>query len=193
MHYISGNSSAYFSLTGTIEEQRYGIWGDHRGGCLHEEISKHFPELIPYIRWHLTGWDGPMHYAANAAYWWMLYLQASGKIPLYESSSALNTSVYRPEEGHTSEKLLEYFKHTTVFGALPDDILPAFPVPYRTQRVGSEVKEVPMCEPRKLIDKKIADWCFERKDRLMELFKSDMVKLLGEEVTADYVNEDRNE
>lgn len=39
------------------------------GGCMHEEISKHFPELRQYLKWHLCSSDGPMHYAANAHYW----------------------------------------------------------------------------------------------------------------------------
>lgn len=39
------------------------------GGYLHEEIAKVFPELIPYIKWHLVSSDGPMHYTANTTYW----------------------------------------------------------------------------------------------------------------------------
>lgn len=38
------------------------------GGCLHEEIAKHFPGLAPLIKWHLCSSDGPMHYLANAVY-----------------------------------------------------------------------------------------------------------------------------
>jgi hypothetical protein len=38
------------------------------GGCIHEDIAKHFPELMPYIKWHLTSTDGPMHYLANTLY-----------------------------------------------------------------------------------------------------------------------------
>ena len=37
-------------------------------GCLHDEISKRFPELAPFIKWHLVSTDGPMHYIANAMY-----------------------------------------------------------------------------------------------------------------------------
>lgn len=38
------------------------------GGCLHDEISKHFPQLAHLIKWHLTSSDGPMHYLANTLY-----------------------------------------------------------------------------------------------------------------------------
>jgi hypothetical protein len=38
-------------------------------GCIHDDIAKHFPELAPYIKWHLTSSDGPMHYIANTLYW----------------------------------------------------------------------------------------------------------------------------
>ena len=37
-------------------------------GCIHEDIAKHFPELAPLIKWHLTSSDGPMHYIANTVY-----------------------------------------------------------------------------------------------------------------------------
>jgi hypothetical protein len=37
-------------------------------GCIHDEIAEHFPELAPFIKWHLTSTDAPMHYVANAVY-----------------------------------------------------------------------------------------------------------------------------
>ena len=37
-------------------------------GCLHEDVSKHFPELAPLVKWHLCSTDGPMHYIANTIY-----------------------------------------------------------------------------------------------------------------------------
>lgn len=41
---------------------------DGSGGCMHEAIIKEFPELAPYIKWHLCSSDGPMHYIANTLY-----------------------------------------------------------------------------------------------------------------------------
>lgn len=37
-------------------------------GMLREEIARVFPELAPFLKWHLTGSDGPMHYVANTVY-----------------------------------------------------------------------------------------------------------------------------
>lgn len=38
------------------------------GGCMHDDIAKVFPELAPFIRWHLFDARGPMHYVANTVY-----------------------------------------------------------------------------------------------------------------------------
>lgn len=38
------------------------------GGCIHERIVKHFPELEPLIKWHLTTTDGPTGYVNDAIY-----------------------------------------------------------------------------------------------------------------------------
>lgn len=65
-----GNGHNTFSITATIEEKlRNGRWIEREGGCLHEDIAKHFPDLAPLIRWHLVSSDGPMHYIANTLYW----------------------------------------------------------------------------------------------------------------------------
>jgi hypothetical protein len=37
-------------------------------GCLHEDIAKWFPELVPLIKWHLVSTDYPLHYVANTVY-----------------------------------------------------------------------------------------------------------------------------
>lgn len=66
-------------------------------GCLHDEISQKFPELTPFIRWHLTSTDGPMHYLANA---------------IYHAGFVL---------GMESSRNLEYLKSTIVYGALESD------------------------------------------------------------------------
>lgn len=50
----------------------FGITGsttDGQGGCIHDLIAEHFPELAPFIKWHLCSTDGPMHYVANTVYW----------------------------------------------------------------------------------------------------------------------------
>jgi hypothetical protein len=62
------NGHNSFSITGTIDEFERGRWRDYMGGCIHEEIEKHFPELAKYIKWHLCNSDGPMYYFENTLY-----------------------------------------------------------------------------------------------------------------------------
>ena len=66
-------------------------------GCLHDEIAEKFPELAPFIRWHLTSTDGPMHYLANA---------------MYHAGFCL---------GMESSRNIEHLKSTIVFGAVAGD------------------------------------------------------------------------
>jgi hypothetical protein len=68
-----GTQLPSFSVTGDIYSLRRGrkVW--EAGGCLHGEINEHISELVPYIKWHLyTIGEGPLHYIANAMYWWEL-------------------------------------------------------------------------------------------------------------------------
>ena len=37
-------------------------------GCQHDLVTKHFRELAPLIKWHLTSTDGPLHYVADTVY-----------------------------------------------------------------------------------------------------------------------------
>jgi hypothetical protein len=59
-----GNGHNSFGLTAEI----LCNGRDYMGGCCHDEIAKHFPELVPFIKWHLTSSEGPMHYVANTTY-----------------------------------------------------------------------------------------------------------------------------
>lgn len=58
----------YFSLTADVYEHREGRWQWVSGGCMHDDIAKHFPELGRYVKWHLCDRRGPMHYLANTIY-----------------------------------------------------------------------------------------------------------------------------
>lgn len=60
-----GNGHNTFAITATIYDAR---GKDIAGGCCHEEIAKAFPELAPFIKWHLVSSDGPTHYLANTVY-----------------------------------------------------------------------------------------------------------------------------
>lgn len=73
-HFARRNNQApYLSITGEIERRAGSRWVEDAGGALHEAIARHFPELARYIKWHLVGTAGPMHYIDNAKYWWELY------------------------------------------------------------------------------------------------------------------------
>ena len=65
-----GNGHNSFSVTAHVvtpaSKRRNDI---EAGGCMHEEIAQVFPELAPFIKWHLCESDGPMHYVANSLYW----------------------------------------------------------------------------------------------------------------------------
>jgi hypothetical protein len=66
-----GNASPYFSIGGDIfriAKNGRKVW--EAGGCIHDQIIKHFPQLQPLVDVHLSNEDGvPMHAYANAGYW----------------------------------------------------------------------------------------------------------------------------
>lgn len=64
-----GNGHNTFSVTADVVTPASKRRGDtEAGGCMHEEIAKSFPELAPFIKWHLTSTDEPLHYVANTVY-----------------------------------------------------------------------------------------------------------------------------
>lgn len=64
-----GNGHNTFSITGAqYYKDKRGVWKEYSFGCLHDIIAKHFPELAPYIKWHLTSSDGPLYYISNTTY-----------------------------------------------------------------------------------------------------------------------------
>lgn len=63
------NGHNTFSITAEIDEKGdSGRWRESSGGCCHDAVAKHFPQLAPLIKWHLTSSDGPMHYLENTIY-----------------------------------------------------------------------------------------------------------------------------
>ncbi len=62
------NGRNTFSITGEIDRLEGKRWREDSGGCIHGEIAKHFPELAPFVKWHLCSSDGPLHYVANTVY-----------------------------------------------------------------------------------------------------------------------------
>ena len=64
-----GNGHNTFAITGDIDRiANNGRIVEESGGCIHDDIAKHFPDLAPLIKWHLVSTDGPMHYVGNTVY-----------------------------------------------------------------------------------------------------------------------------
>lgn len=64
-----GNGHNSFSITGDVYKAgRRGDAAYFMGGCIHETIEEHCPELQHLIKWHLCSSDEPMHYVANSMY-----------------------------------------------------------------------------------------------------------------------------
>ena len=63
------NGHKTFAITGTISRRwRGGIWTIDSCGQIQDDIAKHFPDLVPFFKWHLCSTDGPLHYLANTLY-----------------------------------------------------------------------------------------------------------------------------
>jgi len=63
------NQAPYLSITCDLLEQRGSRFVDVGGGAAHEALAEAFPELAPFIKWHLVSAEEPLHYIANTMYW----------------------------------------------------------------------------------------------------------------------------
>jgi hypothetical protein len=100
------HQSPSFSATATVEVFYRGHWKEYSGGMQHGEIARHFPDLEPYLKWHLVSLGEPMHYIANAQYWW---------------EKMNGTSRWPDEPGGPDPK--NAFLHTIIFGGIPGETL----------------------------------------------------------------------
>ena len=61
-----------WSITGNIyRRKKNGGFEDWKGGCVHEDILKHFPEFKKFVDLHLSDWHGAPIYAAENGYYIM--------------------------------------------------------------------------------------------------------------------------
>jgi hypothetical protein len=64
LNWLKGNAKPYFSITASGKDH-----GSEFGGCCHDEILKHWPDLQPLVDLHLSDIDGiPMHALENGFY-----------------------------------------------------------------------------------------------------------------------------
>ena len=67
--YHSLGQAPYFSITAEVSTPASRRRRDLEAcGCMHEDIAHAFPELAPFIKFHLMTRDAPMHYIANTIY-----------------------------------------------------------------------------------------------------------------------------
>lgn len=111
-----GDQEPYFSITGDIHWQAANNrWVFVAGGCIHDEIIEHFPELEPLVAMHLATANGvPMHAYDNAAYWagatkwqerdvWMLADHLRIAVPVAEAMCDW-VDRYYPADEHKPKK-----------------------------------------------------------------------------------------
>lgn len=74
------NKHNTFSITGKMGRIYSGYSQEHfthngkkylyeTGGCIHDEIREHFPELRHLIKYHLASSNAPMYFFENSQYW----------------------------------------------------------------------------------------------------------------------------
>ena len=98
------NQQPHFSATCEIEEKRHN-WHESGGGADHDAIAEHFPELEPYLKWHLVSLGEPIHYIENGRYWW---------------EAAMGET--KPHTDRVDPR--DAFKSTIVFGGIPGETMP---------------------------------------------------------------------
>lgn len=64
------NNMCYWSVTADIRQKnQYGTYGEYMGGCCHDEVAKHFPELAKFISLHFCNHYGaPVYPVENGTY-----------------------------------------------------------------------------------------------------------------------------
>ena len=104
------NGHNSFAITGEIDRLSGTRWIDDIGGCIHDEIVRHFPELAGFIKWHICSTDGPMHYVANTMYhaserdhWGTL----KGEVRAWETSIVFDNNPIRHTPGRGFVKWLK--------------------------------------------------------------------------------------
>lgn len=64
------NNICDWSITADVDwKNKHGKYEDYLGGCCHDEVAKHFPELAKFISLHLCNHYGaPIHPVENGIY-----------------------------------------------------------------------------------------------------------------------------
>lgn len=120
LHYIRGTSAPYFSLTADTWRHERGAWREDRGGCLHDLILQHWPDLAPMVALSLSDIDGAPMYALENGYYWLAGCVELGA----EYHGGSGTPARSPEE--CGRMLRDHLRITDAeFAALLADVLAA--------------------------------------------------------------------
>ena len=174
-----GNGRETFSITGDIDMMGRHGFKKYSGGCIHDEIAAHFPELAHFIKWHLTSTDGPIHYLANTIYHAsdrdynglakgekrQIKNGKTGKLTWRLKDSSLPSRVdsdTKPEE----TELLEYEPWCIVGEGKPRDLEAA-----RRSAVWPDATDEQLCLPKDELGQLLT----ARLPALLEQFKADML------------------
>lgn len=154
------NGHQTFAITGEVYE--HGKPHTDRNmvsaGCCHDDISEAYPELAPFIRWHLSSTDGPMHYHANAYYW---ARKARGYYRVFP-----HTEWEKPDG-----REWDHFRSTVVFGAVEgdDDSIMHEPIAIADDHTGDKKVAAGL-----ILEARVSEWCEARYPELMAAFRRDM-------------------
>lgn len=163
-----GNGHNTFSITADIDRKQGNRWIEDSGGCLHDEIVRHFPELEKFIKWHLVSSDEPMYYIANTLYW--AENAAKG------GSKRFNYRTMKDEIEQTAEKCLEFAKSTAVWSDVDDSEF--LPDPWTDEEAVKDVEEIGFVRPEhKLKFNNLKKKLLDRLPALMAEFRKDVESL----------------
>lgn len=105
LSHLKGNARPYMSLTGAEYSQPRALDRFMLScGAMHDRIIEVFPELKEVEAWHLASDGEPMHYMANARFWWEI------------------ANCVRAGHAGDFEKAPANFKSTIALGVLPEDV-----------------------------------------------------------------------
>lgn len=148
-----GNGHNTFSITGEAK-MLGGRHGQTIGGCIHQEVAQAFPELAPFIKWHLVSTDEPLHYVANGLYW-------------------LGWQGWRDRDKNSPPNIW-HFKSTILYGVVESDY------EYEVEKMvcESHADEIIQKNKHGWTPNKITEWLDNRRDALMAEFRK-AVESLG--------------
>lgn len=158
------NQAPYFTITAS--EYRVFKSGPHKGqrhsepescGMQHAKILKAWPAAAPLVRWHLSApLGGPMHYVANARYWFELH---AGISRWSKSDSAADPDPW------------ETFKSHVVWGVCEQDRTDRLPNLPKGCALWRDVEKETL---RASVGRQLEEWCLGRLPKLQETFKADV-------------------